>query len=63
MQLLPRSARQAMRRRRLEREARDVDPAPFVVGHGRSGTTLLRLMLDAHPELVDSAGDAVPARS
>src|SRR3954454_2013220 len=26
-------------------------PAPFVVGIARSGTTLLRLMLDAHPEL------------
>jgi hypothetical protein len=26
-------------------------PAPFVVGAARSGTTLLRLMLDAHPEL------------
>ena len=52
MQLLPRSARKAIRRRRLEREARGLDPAPFVVGHGRSGTTLLRLMLDAHPELV-----------
>jgi len=26
-------------------------PAPFVVGATRSGTTLLRLMLDAHPEL------------
>jgi hypothetical protein len=26
-------------------------PAPFVVGLTRSGTTLLRMMLDAHPEL------------
>jgi hypothetical protein len=27
------------------------DPFPFVVGMNRSGTTLLRMMLDAHPEL------------
>src|ERR671936_2274457 len=27
------------------------DPAVFVVGMNRSGTTLLRMMLDAHPQL------------
>ena len=35
----------------LLRSRREPDPAPFVVGVGRSGTTLLRLMLDAHPHL------------
>ena len=29
----------------------DPAPVPFVVGLGRSGNTLLRLMLDAHPDL------------
>jgi hypothetical protein len=32
-------------------------PAPFVVGVARSGTTLLRLMLDSHPDL------AIPAET
>ena len=34
-----------------------VPPAPFIVGVNRSGTTLLRLMLDAHPQL------AIPAET
>jgi len=35
--------------RRLRERKRP--PAPFIVGVNRSGTTLLRMMLDAHPEL------------
>ena len=35
----------------------ELAPAPFIVGVGRSGTTLLRLMLDAHPDL------AIPAET
>jgi Sulfotransferase family len=40
-----------LRHRRLEGRSDGAPPAPFVVGVGRSGTTLLRLMLDAHPQL------------
>ena len=39
------------RRDALKRARSAPPPAPFVVGATRSGTTLLRLMLDAHPEL------------
>ncbi len=34
-----------------DKRAPDRTPVPFIVGVGRSGTTMLRLMLDAHPDL------------
>jgi hypothetical protein len=37
--------------RRLKGRTEPPGPAPFVCGVTRSGTTLLRLMLDSHPEL------------
>src|SRR6266511_504268 len=44
-----------VKRLRLKRQLRGRSdpgpPAPFVVGATRSGTTLLRLMLDAHPDV------------
>lgn len=39
------------------RDQRVMEPFPFVVGCGRSGTTLLRAMLDSHPDV------AVPPES
>lgn len=40
-----------LRYKRLRSRSEPAAPAPFIVGVGRSGTTLLRMMLDAHPEL------------
>lgn len=48
---LKRRAGIVMARRRLRGHTEPPGPAPFVCGVTRSGTTLLRLMLDAHPEV------------
>jgi hypothetical protein len=54
MRLIPARMRFLKRlnlKRRLNGRAEPGPPAPFVVGATRSGTTMLRLMLDAHPDV------------
>lgn len=49
---LRRERREAKRAKKAARKAaKEPKPVPFVVGVNRSGTTLLRMMLDSHPEL------------
>jgi Sulfotransferase family len=43
--------RQRTRESDKNSEEKTLTPSPFIVGVGRSGTTMLRLMLDAHPDL------------
>ncbi len=43
--------RARLKARRMRSSTQPGLPAPFIVGVGRSGTTLIRLMLDAHPDM------------
>ncbi len=47
----PKSLWRKSAERRASRRGAPSVPAPFVVGVNRSGTTLMRMMLDAHPDL------------
>jgi hypothetical protein len=51
MDKIKRRAGIVLARRRLKGRTQPPAPAPFVCGVTRSGTTLVRLMLDAHPDL------------
>jgi Sulfotransferase family len=51
MDKIKRRAGIVLARRRLKGRTERPAPAPFVCGVTRSGTTLVRLMLDAHPDL------------